>query len=78
MTPMIRPRSSRSHGTSDSSYRPDVFPGSQQAWLDGQLRQPVKSRVAVAPDRIVNQCLELIMLAQGFVFLVVALTMLAR
>jgi len=78
MTSMIRPRSSRSDGFSDSSYRADVFPGSQQAWLDGQPRQPVKSRVAVAPDRIVNQCLELIMLAQGFVFLVVALTMLAR
>ena len=78
MTPMIRPPSARSDGFSDSSYRPDVFPGSQQAWLDGQPRQPVKSRVAVAPDRIVNQCLELIMLAQGFVFLVAALTMLAR
>jgi len=78
MTPMIRLRSSRSDGFFDSSYGPNGFPGSQQAWVDGQTRQPVKSRVAVVPDRIVNQCVELIMLAQGFVFFVAALTMLAR
>jgi hypothetical protein len=78
MTPMIRPRSSRSDEFPDSSYSLNVLPGSEQAWVDEQPRQPVKSRGAVAPDRIVNQCLELIMLAQGFVFLVAALTMLAR
>jgi hypothetical protein len=75
---MMRPPSSRSDGFFDSSSSWNVFAGSQQAWVDGQTRQPVKSCVAVASDRIVNQCVELIMLAQGFVFFVAALTMLAR
>jgi hypothetical protein len=78
MTPMTRTRSSRSDGVFDSSHGPTVDPNSQDALVDGQTRLHVESHVTVAPDRIVNQCLELIMFGQGFVFLVAALAMLAR
>ena len=78
MRPRIQPRLSTSDGVFDSSCGTTVVPGFQKALVDCQTQLPVNSRAVVAPDRIVNQCLELIMLAQGFVFFVAALAMLAR
>jgi len=78
MTLMLRARPFRSDQVFDSSCGRTAKPNSQAALVDDQTRNPVGSRQAVAPDRIVSQCVELIMFAQGFVFLVAALTMLAR
>jgi hypothetical protein len=78
MKPMIRPQFSTSDGLFDSSYGPSVVPGSQMALVDDQTERAVDSHVTVPPDRILNQCLGLIMLGQGFVFFVAALVMLAR
>jgi len=72
MTPMIQARYCRSNGLIDPSH--SVFPGPQG--LDRETQLPVKSHFVAEPDPTVNRCLGLIMVGQGFVFLVAALTML--
>jgi len=78
MTPMMQPLSARSDRVLDTSYDVTVKPGPSKTVLEDRTRPGVESRVSEAPDRVVCQCVELIMLGQGFVFLVAALTMLAR
>jgi hypothetical protein len=62
----------------DSSCDFAVSPGPFRPLLEDQTRPNAERRVSEASDRIVCRRVELIMLGQGLVFLVAALTMLAR
>jgi hypothetical protein len=77
MAQVIQVRSPKPEGIFDTPCGSTVEAQSRKAPVDDWPRPRVDSRAAVAPERIVCQCVELIMLGQGFVFLVAALTMLA-